>query len=190
VTLVVKDIHNTRCLKCQVWLSILCGIRSGWVLCSLLFSQSAIPSLFLDLSTFLWGRLINLGSISNICRRHNYIGVLPYFNTNSQFNSRSCGFCNSIISLVCRCVRYVLEWRAFHPRWKAELFDCWPSGKSISRTITCLSNDLSLVRHIFGSRDLEHLQPSPRLGPHRPFLTSGWRYLVQSRPRFLVSPRI
>jgi hypothetical protein len=37
---------------------------------------------------------------------------------------------------------------------------------------------------------LEHLQPFPRLGPRRPFFTSGRQYSAQSRPRFLVLHRI
>jgi hypothetical protein len=39
-------------------------------------------------------------------------------------------------------------------------------------------------------RILEHLQPSPRLGPRWPFFTSRRRYSAQSRPRFLVFPWI
>jgi hypothetical protein len=39
-------------------------------------------------------------------------------------------------------------------------------------------------------KGLEHLQPSPRLGPRRPFFTSGRRNSAQPRPRFLVFARI
>jgi hypothetical protein len=38
-------------------------------------------------------------------------------------------------------------------------------------------------------KDLEHLQPSPRLGPRQAFFSSGWRYSAQPRPRFLIFPR-
>jgi hypothetical protein len=43
---------------------------------------------------------------------------------------------------------------------------------------------------IHASPSLEHLQPSPRLGPRMPYFTSGWRYSAQPCPRFLVFARI
>jgi hypothetical protein len=39
-------------------------------------------------------------------------------------------------------------------------------------------------------QSLEHLQPSPCLGPRTPFFTSGRRYSAQPCPRFLVFARI